>query len=138
MDFARVKRYVVLFVVCLAVVLGVAVVMVLFTSGSGREPARDVTVDLKANVDTPEYYWASVYIAEPLTPEEYKEVAKSIGDEQFRGRFGQVHIFDDEWARDMELPENQHVELSEEASLRWQQHHVMSYVHDAKGYWFDR
>lgn len=138
MNFARVKRYVVLLVVCLAVILGVAVVMVLFTSGSGSKPARDVTVDLKVNVDTAEYYWASVFVAEPLTAEEYKEVAKSIGDEHSRGRFGQVHVFDDEWARDMELPENQHIQLSDEEAARWQQHHVMSYAHDAKGYWFDR
>ena len=77
-------------------------------------------------------------MAESLTPEEYKEVAKSIGDEHFRGRFGQVHVFGDEWARDMELPENQHIQLSDEEATRWQQHHVMSYVHNAKGYWFDR
>ncbi len=96
MDFARVKRYIVLLVVCLAVILGVAVVMVVFTSGSGSKPGRDVTVNLAVVTDTPEYCLAAVYVAEPLTAEEYKEIAKSGGDEHFRGRFGQVQVFDDE------------------------------------------
>jgi hypothetical protein len=47
-------------------------------------------------------------------------------------------VFDDEWARDMELPENQHIQLSAEEETRWEQHQVMTYVHDAKGFWFDR
>ena len=136
MDFARVKRAVLIGLIAAAVLFVLGAAFVLLRPDAG--PRRDVTVDLKVNVDTPEYYWASVYIAEPLTADEYKEVAKSIGDERLQGRPGQVHIFDDQWARDMELPENQHVVFSEEESLRWERHHVMSYVHDAKGYWFDR
>ena len=138
MDMARLKRMALLFVVCLVVIGGGAVLLVVLTDGSGSGPGRDVTVNLQVVTDTPEYYWAAVYVAEPLTADEYREIAKSIGDEHFRGRFGQVHVFDDEWARDMVLPENQHVVLGEEESLRWEQHHVMSYVHDVKGYWFDR
>jgi hypothetical protein len=138
MNMRRLKRAVLIGIVATAVILALVVVVVVLDLGPPSEPGRDVTVDLKINVDTPEYYWASVYIAEPLTADEYKEVAKSIGDEHFRGRFGQVHVFDDEWARDMELPENQHIQLSDEEAARWQQHHAMSYVHDAKGYWFDR
>ena len=79
-------------------------------------PGRDVTVDLQVVTDTPEHCWAAVYVAEPLTVDEYKEVAKSIGDEHFRGRFGQVHIFDDEWARAMELPESQDREFTDEGA----------------------
>ena len=50
----------------------------------------------------------------------------------------EAQVFDDQWARDMELPENQHVVFGEEESLRWERHQAMSYVHDAKRYWFDR
>ena len=138
MDFARLKRVVLIGIIVAAVifVLGaVAIVLNLVPSGS---PGRNVTVDLQVVTDTPEYYWAAVYVPEPLTPEEYKEIAKSIGDEHFRGRFGRVHVFDDEWARDMVLPENQYIQFSDEESARWEQHHVMGYVHNANGYWFDR
>ena len=138
MDVRRFKRAVLIGIVATVIILGLVVVVVVLDLGPSSAPGRDVTVDLKVNVDTAEYYWASVYVTEPLTADEYKEVAKSIGDEHFRGRFGQVHVFDDEWALDMELPENQHIELSDGEAARWQQHHVMSYVQDAKGYWFDR
>ncbi len=66
------------------------------------------------------------------------QIAKSSGDEHFRGRFGQVQVFDDECAHEMELPDNQHIQISDEEEARWVQHHVMGYVHDAKVYWFDR
>jgi hypothetical protein len=136
MDIRRLKRAVLIGVVATVVILGLLVVVVVLDLGSstGSKPGRDVHVDLKANVDTTEYYWASVYLPDPLTAEEYREVAKSIGDEHFRARFGQAHVFDDEWARDMELPENQRIQLSDEEAARWQQQHVMSYGHDAKGY----
>jgi len=49
-----------------------------------------------------------------------------------------VQVFDDKWARDMELPENRDIQLGAEEEARWVQHHVMTYVHNAKGYWFDR
>lgn len=75
---------------------------------------------------------------EPLTVEAYRGIAKSIGDEHFRGRFGQAQVFGDEWARDMELPGNQHIGLSDEEAARRQQHQVMTYVHSERGYWFDR
>ena len=136
MDFARLKRAVLIGLIAAAVLFVLGTAFVLLRPDPG--PGRDVTVDLQVVTDTPKYYWAAVYVAEPLTADEYKEIAKSIGDEHFRGRFGQVHVFDDEWARDMVLPENQYIQLSDEESARWEQHHVMGYVHNAKGYWFDR
>jgi hypothetical protein len=47
-------------------------------------------------------------------------------------------VFDDQWAGDMELPTNQHTQLRAEKNAWCVEHHVMTYVHDAKGFWFDR
>ena len=136
MDFARLKRAVLIGIIAAAIIFALGAAFVLIGPGAG--PRRDVTVDLAVVTDTPKYYWAAVHVAEPLTPDEYKEIAKSIGDEHSQGRFGQMHIFDDQWARDMELPENRPIQLTDEEETRWVQHHVMTYVHNARGYWFDR
>jgi hypothetical protein len=138
MDFARMKRLALLFVACLAVLVGGVALMAVVTGRSGSKPGRGLTVDLQVITDSPDYYWAAVYVVEPLTPDEYRGIAKSIGDEHFGGRFGQVQVFDDEWARDMMLPEHQSTDLTDEDAARWLQHHVMTYAHDKRGYGFDR
>ena len=100
--------------------------------------AADPNVDIAVVVDDPGQYWAAVYVAKPLTPDEYRKLAKSIGDRELQNRNGQVQVFDDKWARDMVLPENRFKDLTGEEEQRWNQHLVMVYVHDAKGFWFDR
>ena len=99
---------------------------------------HDVMVDLKVVKGYPDYYWAAAYVAEPLADEGYRKAAKSIGDRELAGRYGQVMVFDDQWARDMVLPENQSIDLTHEEMARWGKHQVMTYVHNADGYWFDR
>jgi len=47
-------------------------------------------------------------------------------------------VFDDGWTRSVVPPENQSIELNHDAMARWDQHLVMVYAHDAKGFWFDR
>jgi hypothetical protein len=138
MDFARMKRLALLFVACLAVLVGGVALMAVVTGRSGSKPGRGLTVDLQVITDSPDYYLAAVYVVEPLTPDEYRGIAKSIGDEHFGGRFGQVQVFDDEWARDMMLPEHRFTELTDEEEKRWDRHLVMVYVHNADGFWFDR
>jgi len=136
MDFARLKRAVLIGLIAAAVIFVLGVAFVLLRPDPG--PRRDVTVNLAVVTDTPKYYWAAVYVAEPLTPDEYKEIAKSIGDEHFRGRYGQVQVFDDEWARSTMLPENQGREFTDEEAARVFQHLKMTYTYDGQGHSFSR
>ena len=112
MDIRRLKRAVLVGIVATVVILALGAIAVVLDLGSSSEARRDVTVSLQVVTDTPDYYWAAVYVAEPLTLDEYKKIAKSVADEHFRGRFGQVQVFDDEWARDMMLPEHQPTDLT--------------------------
>jgi hypothetical protein len=83
-------------------------------------------------VDAPEQYWAAVYVAQPLAPDDYRKLVKSIGDGQRQNRHGQVMLFDDRWARDMVLPENQSLGLTHEEMVRWGPHLRVTYVRDAR------
>ena len=114
MDFTRLKRTVLIGFIAAAVLFALGAVAIFLNIVPSPKPGRNVTVDLQIVTDTAEYYWAAVYVAEPLTADEYREIAKSIGDERFNGRYGQVQVFDNEWVRDMELPENRHIQLSDD------------------------
>jgi hypothetical protein len=148
MSLGRLARLVGIGLVATVVIVVVIVgVTSLFPSPSGKQSTPspwapgvvvDPNVDIAVVVDDPGQYWAAVYVAKPLTPDEYRKLAKSIGDRELQNRNGQVQVFDDKWARDMVLTESQHIELTDEQMKRWDKHQVMTYVHSAKGFWFDR
>jgi hypothetical protein len=136
MSFGRLARLVGIgLLVTVVIVVVIVAATSLFPSSSDK---HDVTVNLKTVKDSPDYFWAAVYVPEPLTDDGYRKVAETIGDEELQSRCGQVMVFDDEWARSMVLPENQSIDLSHEEMARWEQHLRITYVHDAKGFWFDR
>jgi len=121
--------------VTVVIVVVIVAATSLFPSSSGK---HGVTVNLKTVKDSHDCYWAAVYVPEPLTDDGYRRVAKSIGDKELQSRYGQVMVFDDEWARSMVLPESQSIDLNHEEMARWEQHLRITYVHDAKGFWFER
>jgi hypothetical protein len=132
MSFGRLARLV-------GIGLPVTVVIVAATSLLPSSPDKhDVTVDLKTVKDSPKCYWAAVHVPEPLTDDGYRKVAKTIGARELQNRYGQVMVFDDEWARSMVLPESQAIDMSHEEMARWAQHLRITYSRDAKGFHFDR
>jgi hypothetical protein len=100
--------------------------------------AVDPNTDIAIIVNDPLQWWAAVWVKKPLTADGYKQLAKSIGDPELQDRHGQVQLLDDKWVRSMVLPENQSIDMSHKEMSRWEQHLRITYVHDAKGFWFDR
>jgi hypothetical protein len=76
----------------LVVTIVLVVLIVAATSPLPSSPgAHDVTVDLKVVKDYPNYYWAAVFVPEPLADEGCRKVAKSIGDKELKGSLRPGH-----------------------------------------------